>query len=668
MLDELKKEYIIDLIKNDKPIPEDMKHDLFPTIKEEYELQYAGKMREEDVLGNQDGTFPLPLQVDRVFKGDDFESFEDGWKNMIVFGDNLQFLKTIYENKDPLVKDKVKGKVKLIYIDPPFATQDEFQNRKGAKAYNDKKKGAEFLEFLRRRLILAKEILADDGSIFVHIDQKMGHYVQAIMDEVFGKNRFANEIIWNYGTYIGNTKRYFPRKHDNILFYKKLDADNFHQIRDDDYESDANYKRWKKYFNKNQQITGDYYPEEDSKFAGYVKRFEEENGRKPSLKTDIVLEVTGKVVDDVWYIQSVNPFAKERIDYPTQKPEELLERIIKSSTNPGDIVLDFFGGSGTTMAVAEKLQRKWITCDLGKLSYLTMQKRLLKINETKSLEKDENYSKKPKSFITCRLGMYDLEETLNMEWIKYQEFVSQLFEFNLEEKIINGVKFEGDKRSFPVKVFNYQKFEGSSIDDHYLQNMLNSLGSSAPKRIYIVSPATRVNFLADYEELEGTRFYFLKVPYEMIQELHTKPFVEFRQPKSKSKINEVDEMIGFQFIEKPEVSCRLVKEENKIKFIIDSFESYSIQRGTMDNFSTLSSIYVDYDSDNKVFVMDDVRFWDEIESTAKKNSDTELIIENEEIKQVNWTFEETELGKNPTFIISDTFGNDITVNPKLEVK
>src|SRR5699024_4232553 len=118
---------------------------------------------------------------------DKFESFEDDWKNMIVFGDNLQLLKTIYEDKDPLIKDKVKGKVKLIYIDPPFATQDEFQNKEGAKAYNDKKQGAEFLEFIRRRLVLAREILADDGSIYVHLDQKMGHYVQAIMDEVFGK-------------------------------------------------------------------------------------------------------------------------------------------------------------------------------------------------------------------------------------------------------------------------------------------------------------------------------------------------------------------------------------------------------------------------------------------------------------------------------------------------
>lgn len=187
MLDNNVKEYIINLIKNDQPIPEDMKYDLFPTLQEEYELSYAGKMRKEDLLADQDGTFAVPLQVERIFNGDNYESFEDGWSNMIVFGDNLQLLKTINENKDPIIKDKVKKKVKLIYIDPPFATQDEFQNKDGAKAYNDKKQGAEFLEFLRRRLILAREILADDGSIYVHMDQKMGHYVKIILDEVLGK-------------------------------------------------------------------------------------------------------------------------------------------------------------------------------------------------------------------------------------------------------------------------------------------------------------------------------------------------------------------------------------------------------------------------------------------------------------------------------------------------
>lgn len=181
-LNENDKKYLIGILESGEQIPDDYKYILFPNLQEEYELNYAGKMRREDVLAGEDGTLPVPLQLERVFNGKEHPAFEDGWKNMIVFGDNLQFLKTINENKDPLIKDKVKGKVKLIYIDPPFATQDEFQNKEGAKAYSDKKKGAEFLEFIRRRLILAKEILADDGAIYVHLDPKMGHYIKIILD------------------------------------------------------------------------------------------------------------------------------------------------------------------------------------------------------------------------------------------------------------------------------------------------------------------------------------------------------------------------------------------------------------------------------------------------------------------------------------------------------
>ena len=222
-LTEINKKYLINLIESGEQIPEDYKYLLFPNLQEEYELTYAGKMRREDILAGEDGTLPVPLQLERVFNGKEHPAFEDGWKNMIVFGDNLQFLKAINENKDPLIKDKVKGKVKLIYIDPPFATQDEFQNKEGAKAYSDKKKGSEFLEFIRRRLILAKEILSDDGSIYVHLDEKMADYIKAIMDEIFGKNNYRRQIIWFTKTSSGyKTKaENWIRGHDVILYYTK---------------------------------------------------------------------------------------------------------------------------------------------------------------------------------------------------------------------------------------------------------------------------------------------------------------------------------------------------------------------------------------------------------------------------------------------------------------
>lgn len=197
-LNEYDIQFLIERLQKGETIPDDYKYKLFPTKQKEYELVYAGKMRKEDILANEDGVFPVPLQVEKVFNGKEYLANENEWRNMIVFGDNLQFLKTVYENKDPLIKDKVKGKVKLIYIDPPFATESDFKAEQGQSAYSDKKRGADFIEFLRRRLILAKSLLAPDGSIYVHVDFRKGHYIKIGLDELFKEFEFA-EIIWVCG-------------------------------------------------------------------------------------------------------------------------------------------------------------------------------------------------------------------------------------------------------------------------------------------------------------------------------------------------------------------------------------------------------------------------------------------------------------------------------------
>lgn len=616
-LNEMDKKYIINLIENGEQIPEDYKYMLFPNLQEEYELTYAGKMRKEDILAGEDGTFPVPLQIDRIFNGDEHPNFEDGWRNMIVFGDNLQFLKTINENKDPLIKDKVKGKVKLIYIDPPFATQDEFENKEGAKAYSDKKKGSEFLEFIRRRLILAKEILSDDGSIYVHLDEKMVDYIKTIMDEIFGKNNYKRQIIWFTKTSSGyKTKaENWIRGHDVILYYSKSDNPIF-----------------------NKQYILDYKKE-------YLVRFKkiDENGRKyrddrSNGERQYLDELKGIAINDVWDdIMSFQQAAtsKEITGYPTQKPEELLSRIIKASTNEGDLIMDFFGGSGTSMAVAEKLGRRWITCDLGKLSFLTMQKRILQIQDSKSLEdKSKMYSKPAKSFITCKLGMYDLGTTLNLEWDKYKDFVSQLFEYDTKEIKSSGVKFDGEKRGFPVKVFNYIEHKESAVDFNYINELHKNIKSKRYSRVYIVAPATRVDFIADYEELDDTRYYFLKVPYEMIEELHKTPFTKSRQPRSKNDVNDIEEMKGFQFIYTPEVECELVVTKKEAILKVTKFISDPLNGVVSDNFSTLSSIFVNYDYNGKEFLLDDVRFWNEIESNKKKDKDTKINYNDKKIESI----------------------------------
>lgn len=637
-LNEQYKQYIINLINNDEKIPEEFKYLLFPAQQEEYELSYAGKMRKEDILAGEDGTFPVPLQLELVFSGDSQFIAEDDWKNMIVFGDNLQFLKTIFENRDPLIKDKVKGKVKLIYIDPPFATQDEFQNKEGAKAYSDKKKGAEFLEFIRRRLILAKEILADDGSIYVHLDQKMGHYVKIIMDEVFGKNRYRSEIIWKYfGPNSGNKN--YPKKHDTIYFYTKSD---------------------KYYFDMN-AILVDY----DVKA---IRRYDkiDENGRRYKIynNSDGTIKKAymneGKPTE-IFEIPFVQGTSSERINYPTQKPEELLSRIIKASTKKGDLILDFFGGSGTSIAVAEKLGRRWITCDLGKLSYFTMQKRMLQIQNSKSIGSKTKYNKPASPFITCKLGMYDLGTTLNLEWDKYKHFVSQLFEYNNKEMKTSGVKFDGEKRGFPVKVFNYIKHKESAVDYRYISELHKNIKSKKYSRVYIVAPATRVDFIADYEELDDTRYYFLKVPYEMIEELHKTPFTKSRQPRSKEDVNDIEEMKGFQFIYTPDVECKFEYREKDTILKVTKFLSDPLNGCESDNFFTLSSIFVNYDYNGKTFLMDDVRFWNEIESTKKDDQDTRVTYSDKKPISIDWKIPTNLLGEKTIFIFTDIYGNDVTV-------
>lgn len=644
-LNEIEKKYIINLIENGEQIPEDYKYMLFPNLQEEYELTYAGKMRKEDILAGEDGTFPVPLQIDRIFNGDEHPAFEDGWRNMIVFGDNLQFLKTINENKDPLIKDKVKGKVKLIYIDPPFATQDEFENKEGAKAYSDKKKGSEFLEFIRRRLILAKEILSDDGSIYVHLDEKMVDYIKTIMDEIFGKNNYKRQIIW----FTKTSSRYktkaenWIRGHDVILYYSKSDNPIF-----------------------NKQYILDYKKE-------YLARFKkiDDNGRKyrddrSNGERQYLDELKGIAINDVWDdIMSFQQAAtsKEITGYPTQKPEELLSRIIKASTNEGDLIMDFFGGSGTSMAVAEKLGRRWITCDLGKLAFLTMQKRILQIQDSKSLEdKSKIYSKPAKSFITCKLGMYDLGTTLNLEWDKYKDYVSQLFEYDTKEIKSSGVKFDGEKRGFPVKVFNYIEHKESAVDYNYINELHKNIKSKRYSRVYIVAPATRVDFIADYEELDDTRYYFLKVPYEMIEELHKTPFTKSRQPRSKDDVNDIEEMKGFQFIYTPEVECELVVTKKEAILKVAKFISDPLNGIVSDNFLTLSSIFVNYDYNGKEFLLDDVRFWNEIESNKKEDRDTKINYNDNKIESIEWHIPNKLLGDKTVFIFTDVYGNDVTVS------
>lgn len=627
MLSKAEKDYVIDLLEKGESIPEDFKYKLFPVDHKEYELAYAGKMRKEDLLADDDGSFPVPLQIERLFSGPDHPAYEDGWHNMIVFGDNLQFLKTVYKNEDPVIKDTVKGKVKLIYIDPPFATSDDFSSKDGAKAYRDKKEGAEFIEYLRKRLILAHSILSEDGSIFVHLDWKMAHYIKIILDEVFGKNNFRNEIIWAYNGPGSPGMRQFNRKHDTIFWYSKSSKWIFN---DDDIRVEHSKKT--------------------------VDNFKAGLDGSGFIGNTYALNQKGKIPEDWWQMavaSRVKADGYNRMGYPTEKPVKLIERIIRACSSEDDIVMDFFAGSGVVASVAEKLNRRWITCDIGKLSYYTVQKRMIEIAKSKSLTNaKKKYQKPARAFMTCSLGTYDLNTALTMEFHKYKEFVSGLFNIDLNESKIGGYTFEGRKDDHPVVIFNYNLHKDSNVDDAFLADIGKHIGNRMHGgRIYIVSPSTRVDFLTDYEEHDGVRYHFLKIPYQMVKELHQRDFKKFRQPRSQKEVNALDESIGFSFNRTPSVKSSLSCQDDKIILTVSEFSSGEPRSGktaeekAISGFELLSAVFIDSDYNGKEFVMSNVFFSDEL-----KLSGSTFTIELNKVS----------VGRKIMVVYTDIFGNDLT--------
>jgi site-specific DNA-methyltransferase (adenine-specific)/adenine-specific DNA-methyltransferase len=214
-LSEAEIESIVGLLKEGNPLPEDYKTILFDT-KREYELVYADKEREENILAD---TMAVPLQPVKTFRNG---KNGNDWTNMLIFGDNLQVLKTLLQMKQEGRLKNADGTpgVRLVYIDPPFATRREFRGSQDQKAYQDKIAGARFLEFLRKRLVFLRELLSEDGSIYVHLDQRKSHYAKTLMDEIFGEQNFQNEIVWLYREAI-NSKEKWNNKHDTIFFYSR---------------------------------------------------------------------------------------------------------------------------------------------------------------------------------------------------------------------------------------------------------------------------------------------------------------------------------------------------------------------------------------------------------------------------------------------------------------
>lgn len=306
-----------------------------------------------------------------TYQGTEGDTFDEGWKNKLIWGDNRLVMESLLE--------RFAGKIDLIYIDPPFATGADFsfkaqigeggvdlskvQSVVEEKAYRDTwgEGVSSFLTMLRTRLTLMRDLLAPHGCIFVHLDGNTSFLIREVMNEVFGAECFCNSIVWSYKRWPG-TQSVFQRMHDDILFYRKTPAHEEHR------------------FNRLYEDVSESYLK---RFGGKTQVLD------PASKTRKITvdePTKGLPLRDVWDISIIAGVANERTGYPTQKPEKLLKRVIETSSNEGDLIADFFCGSGTTLAVAEKLGRRWIGCDLGRWGVHVTRKRLLDIPDCRPFE------------------------------------------------------------------------------------------------------------------------------------------------------------------------------------------------------------------------------------------------------------------------------------------
>jgi len=419
---------VIKYLESGKPLPEKYRFLLFDTDKE-VELLWNGKTDELESM-------VLPFQaIEHIDEPRSEEKITaqttlfdtsgrqiKGWSNKLIWGDNKLILSSL--KNGPLRKQiEAEGGLKLIYIDPPFDVGADFSMNIeiGEDTFTKKPsvieeiafrdtwgKGMDsFIAMIYERLKLMHGLLAADGSIYVHCDWRVNSVMRLIMDEIFGKDNFQDEIIWEYqGSWV-EPKNYFPRRHNSILFYKKSETAIFHRLYEDNSDDQVNAKRWEKYLVDN-KIYGKNYPKDDIRFKTYYDKFVKDNGREPK-PDDIIFEVKGSVIGSVWYVKKVDPKSPENINYPTQKAEALLTRIMGASSKEGDLVADFFCGSGTTLAVAEKLGRKWIGSDIGKFSIHTTRKRMIGVQrELKKAGKDF------RAFEILNIGKYEREKFLTV--------------------------------------------------------------------------------------------------------------------------------------------------------------------------------------------------------------------------------------------------------------
>ena len=331
------------------------------------------------------------------------------WMNRLIYGDNLLAMQALLAGDAQTGLPSLRGKVDLIYIDPPFDSKADYRTKISLPGTDIQQKPTvieqfayadtweegtiSYLKMIYPRLVLMKELLSERGSIYVHIDWHVGHYVKLLLDEIFGKDLLLNEIMWCYSIG-GKGSRFFGRKHDVIFLYSK----SSHYIFNGKDQLVATERKENSHMRLKVDEDGREYQEKTDKKSGKIYRYYVDEGKIPN---------------DYWTdIEQLNREDSERVGYATQKPERLLERIIAASSDKDSLVCDFFGGSGTTAAVAERLGRRWITCDIGKPASLVMRKRFI--------------DQEVKPFLYQSIGDYQKEAFRNNKRYKHVGDLSQV--------------------------------------------------------------------------------------------------------------------------------------------------------------------------------------------------------------------------------------------------
>lgn len=584
----------------------DFEFERINTIKGYPELHWTGKRPYR-------GTDYYPAQLKEKYG-----EMKDDWINKIFWGDNLQVMSHMLR--------EYRGKIDLIYIDPPFDSKMDYKKKikvKGKEVLNDNNSfeekqygdiwsNDEYLQFMFERLTIMKELLSEKGSIYVHCDYHKSHHIRCILDQIFGIGAavdnnapgFRGEIVWDKGFRGTESKNIYQRTHDTIFWYSKSSEWKWNQIFEE--YKDKKMSRYNKV-------------DEDGRRYALIKRVRTD-GTVYYGKTYFNEE--GKKIEDIIFEPIMASTDSERTDYPTQKPEDLIERFIKASSDPGDIIFDAFIGSGTSLAVAMKLGRKFIGADINLGAIQTTTKRL--INVAKSLENDED---------------------------KYTGF--EVYNVNNYDFFRNPI----EAKDLLIDALGIQKFDGNSVYDGELDG-----------RMIKIMPVNRIATKSDLEELKAN------LPYQKFEKRKNENPLEpvekitivcmGHEPDLKPSLEQdlINYNINIEILDilKDKANLQLKRESEAVieiednKLIIKEFypmnllQKLSLQKEYVDNWKQMvDSIMIDWNYDGAIMEPKEI-------DIAEKNGLVKGIYEIPENSKC--------IKIKITDLLSETFEKEIKIN------